>query len=150
MGTNYYLMTKNKSIADNIGSYELTDTPDWGYKIHLGKRSMGWLPLLQAYPGIRSVKDIEYYCTMSDVRIFNEYLEELTWEQLKEELIYWNGGYDGAIPKTKVERDPTWRFYDPDMPDHVPVSHFEYGNGIYADHYFKDEKGWEFCKCYFS
>jgi hypothetical protein len=150
MGTNYYLKTRNKKIAKEIGRYELMDEPDFHYEIHLGKRSGGWLPLLQAAPGIKSVKDIERYCTMPDVQIFNEYSEELTWEQLKEELIYWNGGYDGAIPKEKVERDPTWRFYDPDMPDHVPVSHFEYGNGKYASYYFKDEGGWEFDKTDFS
>jgi len=150
MGTNFYMRTKNKQIAKEIGEYELSDEPDFHYEIHLGKRSGGWLPLLQAAPGIKSVKDIEHYCTMPDVQIFNEYSEELTWEQLKEELIYWNGGYDGAIPKTKVERNPTWQFYDPDMPNHVPVSHFEYGNGKYASYYFKDEGGWEFDETDFS
>lgn len=150
MGTNFYLKTRNKKIAKEIGRYELMDEPDFHYEIHLGKRSGGWLPLLQAAPGIKSVKDIEHYCTMPDVQIFNEYSEELTWEQLQEELINWNGGYDGAIPKTKVERDPTWQFYDPGMPDHVPVSHFEYKNGAYASHYFKDDGGWEFCDEWFS
>ena len=150
MGTNYYIRTRNKQIAKEIGRYELEDEPDFHYEIHLGKRSCGWLPLLQAAPGIKSVNDIERYCTMPDVKIFDEYGEEFTWEQLKEELINWNGGYDGAIPKTKVERDPTFRFYDSNMPDHIPVSHFEYGNGKYAHMYFKDSEGYEFTSNDFS
>ena len=150
MGTNFYLRTKNKAIAEQIGKYELTDTPDWGYEVHLGKRSGGWLPLLQATPGLRSVKDIEYFCALPEVQLYDEYGTDLSWEQLKEELINWNGGFSGAIPKTKVDHDPTMPFYDPNMPGHVPVSHFEYANGKYASYYFKDPDGWEFCESDFS
>ena len=150
MGTNFYLMTKNKSIAEQIGDFELTDTPDWGYEIHIGKRSCGWLPLFQSHIGIKSVKDIEKFCTMLEVRIYNEYGEELTWEQLKEELIYWNGGVEGAIPKEHHESDPNFQFYDPDMPNYTPISHFAYGNGKYASHYFKDDEGFEFTEGDFS
>ena len=145
MGTNFYLMTKNKSIAEKIGDFELTDKPDWGYEIHIGKRSCGWLPLFQSHPGIKSVKDFEYYCTMPDVRIYNEYYEEFTWEQLKEELIYWNGGVDGAVPRRYHEPiDPSLPYVDHDMPNWTPVSHFDYGNGKYASHYWKDSEGFEF------
>lgn len=150
MGTNYYLRTCNKKIAKEIGRYELVDEPDFHYVIHIGKRSFGWLPLLQGAPGIKSVKDIEHYCTMPEVQIFDENKEELTWEQLRKELIEWNGGCDGAIPKKIVKNDPMCPFYDPGMPNHVPVSHFEYKNGAYASHYFKDENGWEFCDEFFS
>ena len=145
MGTNFYLLTKNKSIAEKIGGFELTDTPDWGYEIQIGKRSSGWLPLFQSHPGIKSVKDFEYYCTMPDVRIYNEYYEEFTWEQLKEELIYWNGGVDGAVPRKYHEPiDPSLPYVDHDMPNWTPVSHFDYGNGKYASHYWKDSEGFEF------
>ena len=150
MGTNFYFLTKNKSIAEQIGDFELTDTPDWGYEIHIGKRSGGWLPLFQSHPGIKSVKDIEKFCTMPEVRIYNEYNEEFTWEQLKEELIYWNGGVEGAVPKEYYEVDPNFRFYDPDMPNYAPVSHFAYGNGKYASHYWKDDEGFEFTSGDFS
>ena len=144
MGTNFYFLTKNKFIAEQIGDFELTDTPDWGYEIHIGKRSGGWLPLFQSHPGIKSVKDIEKFCTMPEVRIYNEYNEEFTWEQLKEELVYWNGGVEGAVPKEYHEVDPTFPFYDPDMPNYTPVSHFVYGNGKYAHYYTKDSEGFEF------
>lgn len=151
MGTNFYLMTKNKSIAEKIGDFELTDTPYWGYLIHIGKRSMGWLPLFQSHRGIKSVKDLEKWCNVPDVTILNEYDEEFTWEQLKEELIYWNGGVDGAIPKEYHEPiDPSLLYADPDMPNWAPVSHFDYGNGRYASRYYKDDEGFEFtegCFC---
>lgn len=150
MGTNFYLMTRNKSIAEQIGDFELTDTPDWGYEIHIGKRSGGWLPLFQSHPGIKSVKDYEHYCTMPDVCIYNEYYEEFTWEQLKEELIYWNGGVNGAIPKEYHEQDPIFPFNDPNMPNYTPVSHFAYGNGKYAHYYMRDPEGFEFTEGDFS
>lgn len=144
MGTNFYLITKNKSIAEQIGDFELTDTPDWGYEVHIGKRSGGWLPLFQSHRGIKSVKDIEKWCELPEITIINEYDEEFTWEQLKEELIYWNGGVEGVVPKEYHEVDPTFPFNDPDMPNYTPVSHFAYGNGKYASHYFKDSEGFEF------
>lgn len=150
MGTNFYLMTKNKSIAEQIGDFELTDTPDWGYEIHIGKRSCGWLPLFQSHRGIKSVKDIEKWCELPEITIINEYDEEFTWEQLKEELIYWNGGVEGAVPKEYHEVDPTFPFNDPDMPNYTPVSHFAYGNGKYAHYYTRDPEGFEFTEGDFS
>lgn len=151
MGTNFYFLTKDKSIAEKIGDFELTDTPDWGYEIHIGKRSCGWLPLFQSHLGIKSVKDIEHYCTMPDVRIYNEYLEEFTWEQLKEELIYWNGGVAGAVTREYHEPlDPSLPYVDLNMPNWTPVSHFDYGNGKYASHYYKDSEGFEFTEGDFS
>lgn len=151
MGTNFYLLVKNKSIAEKIGDFELTDKPDWGYEIHIGKRSGGWLPLFQSHPGIKSVKDFEYYCTMPDVRIYNEYYEEFTWEQLKEELIYWNGGVEGAKPRECHEPpDQSLPYVDHDMPNWTPVSHFDYGNGKYAHYYTKDPEGFEFTEGDFS
>ena len=145
MGTNFYLLVKNKSIAEKIGEFELTDTPDWGYLIHIGKRSGGWLPLFQSHKGIHSVKDIEAWCKLPEVTILDEYDTEFTWEQLKEELIYWNGGVDGAVPKKYHEPiDPSLPYVDYDMPNWTPVSHFDYGNGKYASHYWKDSEGFEF------
>ena len=151
MGTNFYLLVKNKSIAEKIGDFELTDTPSWGYLIHIGKRSGGWLPLFQSHRGIKSVKDIEEWCKLPEVTILNEYDEEFTWEQLEEELIYWNGGVDGAIPREYHEPiDPSFPYVDHDMPNWTPVSHFDYGNGKYAHHYTRDPEGFEFTEGDFS
>jgi hypothetical protein len=145
MGTNFYLFVKNKSIAEKIGDFELTDTPSWGYLIHIGKRSCGWLPLFQSHRGIKSVKDIEEWCKLPEITILNEYDEEFTWEQLKEELIYWNGGVAGAKPREYHEPpDPSLPYVDRDMPNWTPVSQFDYGNGKYASHYYRDSEGFEF------
>lgn len=144
MGTNFYLLVKNKSIADKIGDFELTDTPDWGYLIHIGKRSCGWLPVFKSHRGIKSVKDIEEWSRWPGVIILDEYDEVLTWEQLKKELIDWNGGVEGKIPKEYYEVDLNSPYYDPDMPNYTPVSHFAYGNGKYSSDYFKDREGYEF------
>ena len=145
MSTNYYLLTKNKSIAEKIGDFELTDTPDWGYLIHIGKRSCGWLPLFQSHNGIKSVRDIEEWCKLPEITIIDEYDEELAWSQLKDELINWNGGVAGAKPREYYEPlDPNLPYVDHDMPNWTPVSHFDYGSGKYASHYFRDTDGYEF------
>ena len=145
MSTNYYLLTKNRSIAEKIGDFELTDTPDWGYLIHIGKRSCGWLPLFQSHRGIKSVKDIEEWCKLPEITILDEYDKVLTWKQLKEELINWNGGVEGKVEKQyhEVNLNSSF-FYDSDMPNYTPVSHFDYGNGKYSSRYFKDAEGYEF------
>ena len=144
MSTNYYLLTKNRSIAEKIGDFELTDTPDWGYLIHIGKRSCGCLPSFQSHRGIKSVKDIEEWCKLPEITILDEYDKKLTWSQLKDELINWNGGVEGKIPKEYYKVDPNSPYRDPDMPNYIPVSHFDYGNGRYALEYFRDAEGYEF------
>ena len=145
MSTNYYLLTKNKSIAEKIGDFELTDTPDWGYLIHIGKRSCGWLPLFQSHNGIKSVRDIEEWCKLPEITIIDEYDEELAWSQLKDELINWNGGVAGAKPREYYEPlDPNLPYVDHDMPNWTPVSHFDYGSGKYASRYFRDTDEYEF------
>lgn len=48
MSTNYYMLSQSKGFAEKYfhGEYELTDTPMFGYEIHIGKRSMGWKPFI--------------------------------------------------------------------------------------------------------
>ena len=43
MGANYYLHTKDKRlVAEHFpAEYTLTDTPDFGYEVHLCKMSAG-------------------------------------------------------------------------------------------------------------
>ena len=54
------------------------------------------------------------------------------------------------MPKEYHEVDPTFLFYDPDMPNYTPVSHFAYGNGKYAHYYTRDPEGFEFTSGDFS
>ena len=151
MGTNFYLATPDKEVCDKYFGYdyELTDTPTWGYKIHIAKTSMGWLPSFEAHQCFRSIKQLkELYDTGSFI-IYDEYGTTYDWQQFDERVLKFNGGVNNAIPKTPVEREPFGDYYNNDMPSHVPISHFEYGNGRYASQYFTDPEGYEFTNQWF-
>lgn len=124
-----------------------------GSKVHVCKNSGGWLPLFQAQNNLwESVKDIKKHYTIYRPKIVDEYGGELTWEDFEKSVINWNGGYEGAIPKTLYEQGVTipYPYKDPDMPKYLPVSHFEYANGKNAHMYFKDSEGYEFTWSEFS
>lgn len=152
MGTNFFLMTKSKEVRDkHFGyNYELTDEPDWGYQIHIAKTSCGWLPLFQAHECFHSVKQLKELYDTGDFIISDEYGDTYNWEEFDERVVKFNGGYKGAIPRKRIEPDPNGMFYDRNMPEYMPVSHFEYGFGEYADEYFSDEEGYEFTTHEFS
>lgn len=150
MGTNFYFKTKVKEFAKKFIDYSLYDEPDFHYEIHLAKTSMGWLPLFQAHKGIiNSVKDIEnlYNENYPKVTIVDECGEEYSWQEFKTRVIDFNGGVDGAIPKSPItDNIPGTPYYDPNLPDYTPISHFDYKGYIYhdLDYLFKDENGYEF------
>ena len=148
MSTNYYYFIKNKEAIYNFfgRTFSLVDVPEFGYEIHVAKVSCGWIPLFQAHEKCRSVEQLKKAYDRGEFRIIDEYLEELSWEGFTKEVLCHNGGVDGAIPKTPVETNPHSPYHDENMPEHIPVSHFEYANGLYAHHYFKDEQGYEFTR----
>jgi hypothetical protein len=153
MGCNYYFFTKNKKAAQKYApySYSLVDTPDFGYEIHVGKCSGGWLPIFEAHQdGIRSIKEYKEAYDTGEFKIYDEYLREYDWDKFVEDVLKHNGGVAGAIPREYVERDKYGLFYDKDMPDWRPVSHFDYGHGKYNYMYFKDSEGYEFTEGDFS
>lgn len=148
MGTNFYFFTRIKANAEKTApiSYKLVDEPDFGYEIHLAKTSAGWLPLFDSnYNHIKSVKQMKEIYESGDFEIYDEYGDKYNWEEFDKRVLQHNGGVKGAIPVTHYDKgSPNDRYYDPDMPDHTPVSHFEYGNGKYNSLYFADEEGYEF------
>ena len=150
MGTNYYLFTKNKKVAQKYApySYVCTDTPNLGYKIHIGKCSMGWLPLFEAHSnGICSIKEYKAAYDTGKFKIYDEYNQEYNWDEFNEKVLKHNGGIAGVIPREYIGRDKNSIFYDPDVPDWVPISHFD---TRHAYMYFKDEQGYEFTEGEFS
>ena len=150
MGTNYYLFAKNKKVAQKYApySYVLVDVPKFGYKIHIGKCSMGWLPLFEAHSnGIRSIKEYKAAYDTGKFKIYDEYNRKYTWPEFEEKVLKHNGGIAGVMPRKYIERDTTSMFYDKNLPDWVPISHFD---TKYADHYFKDNEGYEFTEYEFS
>ena len=152
MGTNFYL--KAKTINDiskfNVASFELDnwifDEDYDAYIIHIAKTSAGWLPLFQSHESITSVQDIKdaYDCGLL---IVDEYGEEYDWDKFTQRVLKHNGGVVGGVPRKKYEppKDIKSPFYDEKMIGcYVPISHFKYGNGIYADDYYRDRDGYEF------
>jgi hypothetical protein len=146
MGTNFYLMTKSKEVRDKYFGYdyELTDTPDWGYEIHIAKTSGGWRPLFQSHDCFKSIKQLKELYGTGEFVLYDEYGTTYSWEEFDERVLKFNGGVKGAVPREKIVQDRNSRWYDSNLPEHRPISHFEYGYGAYANEYFSDPDGYEF------
>ncbi len=155
MGTNFYMrrndirtvllqmLYSNKSI-DDIKDFLNNEGGD----IHIAKTSAGWLPLFQRNetPEIESVADIKKLYDTGKYEIFDEYGTTYTWDEFDKRVLQFNGGtinHRTIQPATKP-KNPA--FVDHDMPDHIPVSHFEYGKSKHAADYFMDSEGYEFSK----
>lgn len=152
MGTNFYLMTKSKEVRDQYFGYDyrLTDEPDWGYEIHIAKTSAGWLPSFQAHNCFRSIAELKLLYETGKFIIYDEYGDMYNWAEFDERVLKHNGGVRGAVPREKIVQDRNSRWYDANLPDYRPISHFEYGHGKYASHYFPDPEGYEFTNMEFS
>lgn len=141
-------MTRSKEVRDKYfgWNYELTDTPDCGYQQHVAKTSCGFLPLFDGSGCLQSVRELKRIHDTGDFILCDEYGTTYTWEEFDKRVLQFNGGVRGKIPTTLIENDSSSMFYDPYMPDHTPVSHLEYGHGMYDDEYFVDEDRFEFSK----
>ena len=73
MGTNFYLMSRNKKLMREHFAveteydikdieYAIVDEPYLGYEIHLNKLSWGWRPLFQRHKTIKTFKELEEFC----------------------------------------------------------------------------------------
>ena len=148
MGTNFYIGTADKEARDTYFglNYELTDTPTWLYEQHIAKTSAGWLPSFEESRSIHSVADIKKLYDTGKFVIYDEYGTYYNWKEFDERVLKFNGGVLGVAPRERIKQDPNWQFYDRDLPDYRPISHFEYGHGKYASEYFKDSEGYEFSR----
>lgn len=140
MGTNFYFFTNDKSIVKKYAcnEYTLTDTPEFGYEIHIAKTSCGWLPLFQYRETMPSVKSMKAAYDTDKLKIIDEYGREYTWDEFDERVLKFNGGVKGAIEAEKSGDKE------------LPISHFEFSDGMYSHLYLKDEEGFEFIKGDFS
>lgn len=144
MGTNFYMITKNKKIVNEYTpySYELIDWPYFGYKIHVAKTSKGWLPLFQShYDGINSVREYKEAYDTNEFEIYDEYGDKYTWEEFDERVLQFNGGKLGVM-------EPT---YIPDEDTYIPFSHISGNKQSYKYQFesdnetmFLDDDGYEF------
>ena len=109
---------------------------------------MGWLPLFEAHlSGMRSIKEYKVAYDTGEFKIYDEYNREYDWEEFKIMVLCHNGGIAGVMPREYIKRDKNSMFYDGNLPDWVPISHFD---TKYAYMYFKDEDGYEFTEGDFS
>lgn len=170
MGTNYYMMIKDKELVTKYfdNEYELTDSPYFGYEVHIMKLSYGWKPLFEwhgnAYKSVEDMlKFLEFH--RMDIEIFDEYGKQYTIEGLKEEFTshvnrepkymkhipegipnHIFGGRDYLVESTEDD-------YDIKMPyDHVEYHKLDpYSEKRYIDEsreplYFHDKDGYDFTK----
>lgn len=148
------MITKNKTLAQKYApySYELTDTPYFGYEIHIAKTSCGWLPLFQGHQdGINSVREYKEAYETGEFEIFDEYGDPYNWEDFAERVLKFNGGVRGVMSREKIEADKNSPWYDHRLPEYRPISHFEYEyDYYYVNDYFADDQGFEFDKREFS
>lgn len=123
MGTNFYFHTQDKEYVDkwfDIGEFEITDFPSFGYSIHIAKTSGGWLPLFQSHKKVPFVSDMKRAYEDGSFQIVDEYGQAYSWEEFQERVVEFGLGVDDAI------------------------SHFAYENGKYSHLYHKDKDGNEY------
>lgn len=92
MGTNYYMITKDKDCRDRCFGfdYEIADTPDWGYICHICKLTGGWKPLLQSHEKHSSFAGLKAICLNNpEIRIIGEYGEYFTWQDFEKTVRTW-------------------------------------------------------------
>lgn len=118
MSTNYYMLSQSKGFVEKYfpGEYELTDTPMFGYEIHIGKRSMGWKPLFQEHKNAYdSVEELVEFITKHSVILYDEYGTILTEKELKENLIDWGENqtkqYYKFVPEGIIDKPFGWKEY---------------------------------------
>lgn len=170
LGTNFYMMTKNKELAEKYfpREYELVDSPYFGYEIHIGKRSLGWKPLLQAHKNAyKSVKELTKFLEEhKEFEIFDEYESWFTLEGLQLELLDWEKHqevqYMKYIPEgVIVDEKYGWKKFfiestEDDYDIKMPFDHLEYGNKFsirppwHQPKCFHDEDGYDFIEGDFS
>ena len=112
------MLSQSKGFVEKYfpGEYELTDTPMFGYEIHIGKRSMGWKPLFQEHKNAYdSVEELVEFITKHSVVLYDEYGTILTEKELKENLIDWGEKqtkqYYKFVPKGFSDKSFGWKEY---------------------------------------
>lgn len=167
MGTNFYMMSRNKELVEKHFpfEYEIVDTPYLGYKIHIGKRSMGWKPIFREHnKAYNSVEELKAFIrkNQKDIHIFDEYNSEFSLEELEDELITWGeqqeirymkhipegvpdeifGGKRYLVESTKDDYDITIPF------DHIEYEKLEISRNNWRyegqSRYRKDKDGYDF------
>lgn len=96
--TNEIMELVNEIVTDEEKQrsirWRIEDAAYIGYDmIHIGKRSRGWKPIFEKCEEFKSVRGMKkwYDENKSDYEIVDEYDVVLTWSELEDELINWDG-----------------------------------------------------------
>ena len=146
MGTNFYLITRNKQFVEKYFpiEYEVTNKPYFRYEIHLNKRSCGWKILYQAhFKAWNSVEEMLDFIRKHNnkVKIFDEYEKEYTLEEYIKEVVEWDKDYK----KEEIYYDDTVGYIMTPI-DHVEIS--KRSRDMYIN-YWHDKDGYDFTNAEF-
>lgn len=87
MSTNYYILTKDKSIIERYGlTYELTNEPDWGYWVHIVQLYSDYVPLFQAHKNVSSLPAVFSLLQETNVTVYDEYYKKMDVAQFCDKL----------------------------------------------------------------
>jgi hypothetical protein len=96
--------------------WKLEDATYIGYeRIHIGKRSMGWMPSFERQKGLfGTVREMKkFYEDNKDIyEIENEYGVVLSWDELEKELMEWKGDRENIHDSYKDEDGYIWHRYE--------------------------------------
>lgn len=88
MSKNYYALTKDKELIRKYGlTFELTDSPDWGYWIHICQTTSILKPLYQAHQQIRDIDAVMRFIQEPNLQIYNEYEEPVEVQEFIDTVI---------------------------------------------------------------
>lgn len=107
MSTNYYVLTKDKSLIEKYGlEYELTDEPDWGYWIHICQTHTSIMPLFQAHKNIRDISAVVRLIREPTVTLYDEYNEVIDVEKFITHCIQFYEGNPNVAPRFGTKSSP--------------------------------------------
>lgn len=107
MSTIYYFKPteKNRKVIAELVPYIYEDKLDDFLSLPIGQRSSGSLPVFYRTSYYKSLKELKkFYDKNSDaLMIVDEYDKNLSWDELKTELIDWNKNNDEAKNPVKYQ-----------------------------------------------
>lgn len=148
MGTNYYLMSRNKELMQTCFAekstwgvhneeYAVVNEPYFGYRCHLNKTSYGWRPLFQRHRAFDTFRKLEafYREHQADLEIYDEYGEKYTWEEYFSK-IFRHSKHEPKPVKWVYQVDPMFGGQKPSLHTvnckkdeadlYIPFNHVEY------------------------
>ena len=106
MGTNYYFKPKKEEeimscIKAKVPYIEDTSDIKELLRIHIGKKSMGWKPLLRATKYYRNTTELEIFYQKNKelIEIVNEYGDVKEWDDLERIMLTYREDENETVPE---------------------------------------------------